>query len=252
MGIGDASGPGSLKGRVALVTGAGKGIGRAISIALACRGANVAVNYRNSEAEAESLGRQIQDLGVETLLIQGDVGKKEEARAVVQRVLDEFHRLDILVNNAGITRDRSLRNMTDDEWTDVINVNLNGTYYTTSAALPAMVEQKFGRIINIATCVGHAGGVGYAASKGGVVAFTKTVALEMARYNITANAISPGFTCTEMTSGIPPNILEQIKAKIPLGRLGMPDEVAKAAVFLAADADYITGQQVAVNGGLYM
>ena len=170
-------------------------------------------------------------------------------------VLDAWKRLDILVNNAGITRDKSLRKMVDDEWADVINVNLNGTYYCTSAALPAMIEQKFGRIINISSYIGQGGGFGqanYAASKGGIVAFTRAVAIEMAKYNITANAVSPGYTCTDMLAKVPPNVIEQIKAKIPMGRLAQPEEIAKAVAFLAADGDYITGQQINVNGGIYM
>jgi NAD(P)-dependent dehydrogenase (short-subunit alcohol dehydrogenase family) len=188
-------------------------------------------------------------------MLQGDVAVKEDARCVVRQVVKTWGRLDILVNNAGITRDKSTRNMDDQEWADVINVNLNGTYYCTSAALPHMIEQKYGRIINITSCVGHAGGFGqpnYAASKGGIVAFTRSVAIEMAKYNITANAIAPGFTLTETLSPIPPELLEQIKSRIPLGRFGEPAEIARAAVFLAAEGDYITGQQLSVNGGMFM
>ncbi|MGE5569757.1 MAG: 3-oxoacyl-[acyl-carrier-protein] reductase [Rhodospirillales bacterium] len=255
MTAGSPNGGGSLKGKVALVTGASRGIGRAIALELACRGAAVALNYRASQAEAESLAERIKEIGSEALLVQGDVAKREEAREVVRRVLDHFGRLDILVNNAGITRDKSLRKMADDDWADVINVNLNGTYYCTSAALPSMIDQKFGRIINISSVVGQSGNFGqanYAASKGGIASFTKTLALEMARYNITANTVAPGFTCTEMLQKIPANILEQIRAKIPLGRFAMPEDVAKAVAFLAADGDYITGQQLSVNGGIYM
>jgi NAD(P)-dependent dehydrogenase (short-subunit alcohol dehydrogenase family) len=245
----------SLKGRVALVTGGAKGIGGATALALSYRGAAVAVNYRSSQAAATALSDQIRDMGGECLLVQGDVSNPTEARAVVQRVIDEWQRLDILVNNAGITRDKSLRKMADDEWADVIKVNLNGTFYVTSAALPIMVEQKFGRIINITSMTGQTGNFGqanYAASKGGIMSFTKNLALELARYNITANAIAPGYTCTDMLSTIPSHLMEQVKAKIPLGRLAMPEEMAKAVVFLAADADYMTGQQLSINGGLFM
>jgi acetoacetyl-CoA reductase len=245
----------SLKGRVALVTGGAKGIGGATALALSYRGAAVAVNYRSSQAAATALSDQIRDMGGECLLVQGDVSNPTEARAVVQRVIDEWQRLDILVNNAGITRDKSLRKMADDEWADVIKVNLNGTFYVTSAALPIMVEQKFGRIINITSMSGQTGNFGqanYAASKGGIMSFTKNLALELARYNITANAISPGYTCTDMIASIPSHLMEQVKAKIPLGRLAMPEEMAKAVVFLAADADYMTGQQLSINGGLFM
>lgn len=243
----------SLKGRVALVTGAARGIGRAISLALACRGAAVAVNYRASTDAAESLAREIEELGAECLLVQGNVAQKDEARAVVRRVLDHWKRLDVLVNNAGITKDRAaVPKIGEDEcWTEIINVNLNGTYYCTSAALPAMVEQNYGRIINISSYLGQ-GGASFAASEGGIIAFTKAVALEVARSNITANAVAPGFTSTEMMASIPSNLLEQIKEKIPMGRLGMPEEIAKAVVFLAAEGDYITGQQLNVNGGVYL
>ena len=255
IGNGNGNGNAALHGRVALVTGAGRGIGRAIALELAHRGAAIAVNYRASKAEAESLKEEIEATGGECMLVQGNVSSSDEAHRVVKTVLDTWKRLDILVNNAGITRDKSFRKMADDEWADVINVNLNGTYYTTSAAIPAMVEQKFGRIINISSFVGQAGNFGqanYAASKGGMIAFTKAVAIEMAKYNITVNAIAPGFTCTEMLASIPPNVLDQIRAKIPMGRLARPEEIAKAAGFLATEGDYITGQQLNVNGGVYM
>ena len=245
----------TLQGKVALVTGAGKGIGRAIALEFAHRGAAVAVNYHLSKEHAESLADLIRDAGSECLVIQGDVAVKEDARRVVKTVLDTWGHLDVLVNNAGITRDKTMRKMSDDDWADVINVNLNGTYYCTSAALPSMMEHKFGRIINISSFVGQAGNFGqanYAASKGGIIAFTKVLALETARYNITANAIAPGFTCTEMLSQIPVNVLDQIRTKIPLQRFAQPAEVAKAAAFLATEGEYITGQQLNINGGLYM
>jgi 3-oxoacyl-(acyl-carrier-protein) reductase len=245
----------SLAGKVALVTGAGRGIGRAIALELARRGANVALNFRADAKQAESAAEEIRELGVECLLVQGDVAKKGEAARIVKEVLGKWQRLDILVNNAGITRDRSMRKMTDEDWAAVINVNLNGTFYCTSAAVPAMINQRFGRIINISSVVGQMGAFGqanYAASKGGIIAFTKTLALEMARFNITANAIAPGFTSTEMVDAIPEEVAAQIKAKIPLGRFASPEEIAKAAAFLAADGDYITGQELNVNGGYHM
>lgn len=252
---GNGNGSAALHGKVALVTGAGRGIGRAIALELAHRGAAVAVNYRTSQHDAESLMQEIEAAGADCMLVQGDVACSEQAHRVVKEVVDHWKRLDILVNNAGITRDKSLRKMADDEWADVINVNLNGTYYCTSAAIPTMIDQKYGRIINISSYVGQAGNFGqanYAASKGGIVAFTKAVALELAKFNITVNAVSPGFTCTEMLAKVPPNVLDQIRAKIPMGRLARPEEIAKAAAFLVTDADYITGQQISVNGGVYM
>jgi 3-oxoacyl-[acyl-carrier-protein] synthase III len=247
--------PTSLAGKVALVTGASRGIGRAIALELVRRGAHVALNFRSDAKQAESAADEIREMGGECLLVQGDVAEKGEAARIVKEVLDKWQRLDILVNNAGITRDRSMRKMTDDDWAAVINVNLNGTFYCTSAAVPAMVNQRFGRIINIASVVGQMGAFGqanYSASKGGIIAFTKTLALEMAKFNITANAIAPGFTSTEMVDAIPEEIAAQIKAKIPLGRFASPEEIAKAAAFLAADGDYITGQELNVNGGYHM
>jgi len=245
----------ALKGRVALVTGAAKGIGCAIALELAHRGASVAINYRESKIHAESLADLIRQVGPECLVVQGDVASELDAQRIVKTVLDTWGRLDILVNNAGITRDKSLRRMSDDDWSDVINVNLNGTYYCTSAALPSMIQHLFGRIINITSLGGPTGTFGqadHAANKGGVLKFTKSVALETAKYNITANAIAPGFTCTEMLAQIPSKVLEQIRAKIPLRRFAQPNEVAKAAAFLATDGDYITGQQLNIDGGLCM
>jgi NAD(P)-dependent dehydrogenase (short-subunit alcohol dehydrogenase family) len=245
----------SLEGKVVLVTGAARGIGRAIALELACRGADVAVNYRSSREHAETVAEQIREIGRKSLLVQGDVACKEDALQVVQTVLGTWRRLDILVNNAGITRDKSSRKLADDEWADVVNVNFNGTYYCTSAALPAMMDQKFGRIINInsnAGQMGHFGQGNYAASIGGIVAFTKSLALAMAKYNITANAVVPGFTSTEMLAKVPDHILEQIRVKIPLQRFAQPADVARAAAFLVTDGDYITGQQLNVSGGLYM
>ena len=245
----------SLVGRVALVTGSSRGIGRAIACELARRGAKVALNFRSDVKHAENAAEEIVEIGGECLLVQGDVAKKGEAARIVKEILDKWQRLDILVNNAGITRDRSMRKMTDDDWAAVINVNLNGTFYCTSAAVPAMMNQRYGRIINISSVVGQMGAFGqanYSASKGGIIAFTKTLALELAKFNVTANAIAPGFTSTEMVDAIPEEIAAQIKAKIPLGRFATPEEIAKAAAFLAADGDYITGQELNVNGGYHM
>jgi NAD(P)-dependent dehydrogenase (short-subunit alcohol dehydrogenase family) len=172
---------------------------------------------------------------------------------VVKEVINAWGRLDVLINNAGIRRDPSVRKVAEDEWSDVINVNLNGTYYCTSAALPWMMQQKFGRIVNIMSHFGHPGcGSANQAGKGGVGAYTKTVALDMARHNITVNSIAPGFTCTETLEAVPAEILDQIKAKIPMGRLASPQEIARAVGFLAAEADYMTGQQLNISGGLHM
>ena len=244
-----------LQGRVAIVTGAAKGIGRAIALRLAREGARVAVNYKSSEMEAKQVVEELVAAGGEAMLIQANVCDVAESRGLVRRVLDQWGRLDILVNNAGITRDRSLRKLSDEEWLSVIDNNLHSVYLCTTAAMPAMIEQKYGRIINISSYVGQAGNFGqanYAASKGGIIAFTKTAAIELAKFNITVNAIAPGFTLTDMLAKVAPEIQEQIKARIPMGRFGEPDEVAKVVVFIAADGDYITGQQINVNGGIYM
>jgi 3-oxoacyl-[acyl-carrier-protein] synthase III len=245
----------TLAGRVALVTGATCGIGKAIALEMARRGASVAINFRSDTKTAESVAQEIRKLGGGCIVIQGEVSKNDDAQRIVRTVLEKWQRIDILVNNAGITKDSSLQKMTDEDWDKVIAVNLDGTFNTTSAALPAMINQRFGRIINISSVIGQVGGFGqanYAASKGAITAFTKTVALELARYNITANTIAPGYMATDRVQEIPEKIAIQIRARIPLGRFAAPKEVAKAAGFLAADADYITGQELNVNGGCHM
>lgn len=244
-----------LEGKIALITGASRGIGRAIAAELARRGASVAVNFKVSRTAAEELRREIHELGCDCELFQGDVSDRQEARKLIHEAVEYFHRIDILINNAGITRDRSIRKMTDEDWAEVIDTNLNSVFYCTSAAIPTMIEQKYGRIVNIASFSGQAGNFGqanYAASKGGIIAMTKVLALELAKFNITANVISPGFTETEMVGAIPSEVLDQILARIPLKRLARPGEIAKAVAFLLCDGDYITGQQINVNGGLYM
>jgi acetoacetyl-CoA reductase len=246
---------GRLDGKNALVTGASRGIGRAIALQLARDGARVALNYRSGEAEAHAVAKEIQETGCQCLVLRADVNIAKEARALIGQVIEKWGRLDILVNNAGITRDKSLKKLNDEEWAEVLNTNLNSVYYCCSAALRSMAEQQYGRIINISSFVGQAGNFGqanYSASKGGIIAFTKTAAIEYAKYNVTVNALAPGFTLTEMLAKVPPNVQEQIKARIPMGRFGLPEEIAKAVAFLAAEGDYITGQQINVNGGVYM
>lgn len=246
---------GRLDNKMTLVTGASRGIGKAIALELAREGATVAINYRSGEAEARAVADEIGSLGGNTMLVQANVSDKTEARDMVKRVIDNFGRLDVLVNNAGITRDRSMRKLTDDDWMEVINTNLNSVYFCSTAAMEGMIAQKYGRIINISSFVGQAGNFGqanYAASKGGIIAFTKTAALELAKHNITVNALAPGFTLTDMLAKVPDNVQDQIKSKIPMGRFGLPEEIAKAVLFLAAEGDYITGQQINVNGGVYM
>ncbi|TYC57687.1 3-oxoacyl-[acyl-carrier-protein] reductase [Marinobacter sp. BW6] len=244
-----------LKGKVALVTGASRGIGRHIALQLAQRGADVAINYRSRQHEGDEVAKEIEATGVRALAFQADLSKMPEARNLVRQVQEQWGRIDILVNNAGITKDKSMKKLTDDDWNDVLDTNLGSVYATCSEVLKIMMDQKYGRIINITSFVGQAGNFGqanYAASKGGIIAFTKTLALEMAKYNITVNAIAPGFTETEMLAQVPENIREQIIARVPMGRFGKPEEIARAVVFLAAEGDYITGQQINVNGGVYM
>jgi acetoacetyl-CoA reductase len=245
----------ALEGRRALVTGAARGIGRAIAIALAAEGADVAVNYQSSEADARALAGELAKMGRKTLLFKGDVGERSTWNSMIEKIKQSWGALDILVNNAGITRDKTLRKMTDDDWLAVLNTNLNACYFGVSAVAPMMIEQKFGRIINISSFVGQAGNFGqanYAASKGGIIAFTKTAALVLAKYNVTCNALAPGFTETGMLAKVPEPVQATILARIPMGRFGKPEEIAKAVLFLAAHGDYITGQQINVNGGVYM
>lgn len=244
-----------LEGKTALVTGASRGIGRSIALELARAGAKVAIVYQSNEAKAKEVADEISALPGTALLVKADVGKSAEARAMVKRVIDEFGRLDILVNNAGITRDTSLKKMTDQQWEEVVQTNLNGYFYCMSAAIPIMSEQKSGRIINISSMNGQVAAFGqanYSASKGGIIALTKTAALELARSGITVNTVAPGFTETDMFAEVPEKVQEQIKSRIPLGRFAKPIEIAKAVLFLAADGDYITGQQLNVNGGAFM
>src|SRR6202140_4878938 len=246
---------GRLAGKIALVTGASRGIGRAITMALAKEGAAIAVNYRVSESEAKRVVEELNALGVKTMLAQANVSNGSETREMVQRVIKAWGRIDVMVNNAGITRDKTLRKMTDEDWFEVISTNLNSVYFGVMAVMPLMIEQKYGRIINISSFVGQAGNFGqanYSASKGGIIAFTKTAAIELAKYNVTVNALAPGFTETEMLSKVAPAVREQILTKIPMGRVGKPEEIAKAVAFLCSEGDYITGQQINVNGGVYM
>lgn len=245
----------SIEGKTAVVTGGSRGIGRHIALQFAQRGVNVAINYRSSRDEADNVVNEMQQIGVNAMAMQADMAQMPEARKVVDQTYQEWGRIDILVNNAGITRDKSMKHLTDDDWQDVMDTNLGGVYATCSEVWPIMIDQNYGRIINITSFVGQAGNFGqanYAASKGGIIAFTKTMALEMAKYNITVNAIAPGFTETEMLAQVPEKIREKIIARIPMRRFGQPEEIARTVAFIAAEGDYITGQQINVNGGVYM
>jgi 3-oxoacyl-(acyl-carrier-protein) reductase len=244
-----------LDGKTALVTGASRGIGRAIALELAREGAKVAVNYQSNDAKAKEVADEIAKFGGTCLLVKANLADPKEARAMVKRVADQFTHLDVLVNNAGITRDKLLPKMTDEDWLEVIQTNLNAMFFCTSAAIPIMTAQSFGRIINISSMNGQVGAIGqanYSASKGGIIAFTRTAALELAKSGITVNAIAPGFTETDMFAKVPATIQTQIKAKIPLGRFAQPEEIARMVSFLVSDGDYITGQQIGINGGAFM
>jgi acetoacetyl-CoA reductase/3-oxoacyl-[acyl-carrier protein] reductase len=246
---------GRLDGQTALVTGGSRGIGRAIVLALAREGAKVALNYQSSDAKAQEVVDEVASFGGTCVLAKANLADPQEARAMVKRVADQFTHLDVLVNNAGITRDKLLTRMTDEDWLEVIQTNLNAVFFCTSAAIPIMTAQSYGRIINIGSMNGQIGAVGqanYSASKGGIIAFTRTAALELAKSNITVNVVAPGFTETDMFAKVPANLQAQIRGRIPLNRFAQAEEIAKAVVFLAADGDYITGQQINVNGGAFM
>jgi acetoacetyl-CoA reductase len=244
-----------LDNKVAVVTGGSRGIGKAIALELSKHGAQVVINYNNSAEAAYSVVDEIKAKGGIAFACQADVSDSLQAQSLIEDTMSLYGRVDILVNNAGITRDKTFRKLTAADWKEVIDVNLNSVFYTTSAVLPMMTEQKYGRIINISSIIGQAGGFGqtnYSASKAGIIGFTKSLALETARNNITVNAICPGFIETDMVADIPADVLQQIVSKIPARRLGGANEIAKAVYFLITNGDYITGQQLNVNGGLYM
>lgn len=246
---------GRVDGKTALVTGSSRGIGRAIALELASEGAKVAVNYASNESRAQEVADEISKMGGTCILHKANIGDAKEAREMVEKIAEQFTHLDVLVNNAGITRDNLLPRMTDQQWEEVIQTNLNGCFYCTSAAIPIMTAQSFGRIVNISSMNGQVPAMGqanYSAAKGGIIAFTRTAAAELVRSGITVNTVAPGYTETDMFAAVPDAIQAQIKAKIPLGRFAHAEEIAKAVTFLVADGDYITGQQINVNGGAHM
>ncbi|MCZ2258309.1 3-oxoacyl-[acyl-carrier-protein] reductase [Sporosarcina sp. G11-34] len=243
-----------LEGKVAIVTGGSRGIGAAIAKELARNGARVAFNYQSRIDSAEALVKEIEDEGGTSFAVKADVADIKGVQNFLDEVVSRYGQVDILVNNAGITRDRSFRNLSQEDWNEVINVNLNSVFNTTSAVINQMLENKSGRIINISSIIGQSGGFGqsnYAAAKAGMVGFTKSLALETAKNGITVNAICPGFIETEMVAAMPDNVKEQMISNIPMKRLGQSQEIAEAVLFLA-QANYITGQSINVNGGLYM
>jgi acetoacetyl-CoA reductase len=247
--------PGVLEGKCGLVTGGGRGIGRAIALELGRHGANVAVGYSgNAEAAALAVD-ELCGLGVEAVAVKGNVALPSEVKPAIAKVAERFGRIDFLVNNAGITRDRSLAKMVHEDWNAVIDVNLHSIFNVTYEVVPYMLQQGYGRIVNISSVIGQMGNFGqanYATAKAGMIGFTKSAALEFARKGITVNCVAPGYTETEMVAAVPKEALERVVARIPMGRLGKTEEMAEAVFFLIAYGDYITGQVIAVNGGMYM
>ncbi|WP_099158062.1 3-oxoacyl-[acyl-carrier-protein] reductase [Virgibacillus ndiopensis] len=245
-----------LKGKSALVTGASRGIGKAIALELAKQGANVAVNYAGSEAKAQAVVEEIEGLGVKAFKIQADVANEANVKDMVKQVIGEFGSLDILVNNAGITRDNLLMRMKEEEFDQVINTNLKGVFVCTKAVTRQMMKQRSGKIVNVASIVGVSGNPGqanYVAAKAGVIGLTKSTAKELAARNIFVNAVAPGFISTDMTDELTDEQREGMLTMIPLAKLGEAEDVAKVVRFLASnDSNYITGQTIHVDGGMVM
>jgi len=241
-----------MNGQVALVTGGTRGIGLAISERLAARGVTIAAGYSRDKESAESFREAHPGSSVH----QGNVGSNEDCERVISEVLDAHGRLDVLVNNAGITADKTVRRMTPDDWDRVVQVNLSGAFYLSRAILQHMLDRGSGRIINISSIIGSAGNIGqanYAAAKAGLFGLTMSLAQETARKGITVNSVAPGYISTEMVAAVPKEALDKVIAKIPVGRLGEPDEIARVVEFLAdPDSGFITGQVYAANGGQYM
>lgn len=246
----------TLEGAVVVITGAGRGIGRAIALELGQGGAQVAINYAHSKESAEELVRWLREHGSQhALAIQADVSDATQAASLIDEAVQRLGRIDVLVNNAGINIDRSLKNLSVEDWDTVLQMDLHSYFYTVKAAVPYFAKQRSGKIINISSFVGQAGNFGqanYSAAKAGIIGFTKTAALELARSNVTVNAICPGFIETEMYQNVPDKVKEGILQRIPLRRVGTPQEVARAVLYLIVDGDYITGQTLNINGGIYM
>ncbi|ELH8526488.1 3-oxoacyl-[acyl-carrier-protein] reductase [Staphylococcus pseudintermedius] len=242
--------------KVALVTGASRGIGRSIALQLAEEGYNVVVNYAGNQEKAEAVVEEIKNKGVESVAMQANVANGDEVKAMIKEIVKTFGSLDVLVNNAGITRDNLLMRMKEHEWDDVIDTNLKGVFNCIQKATPQMLKQRAGRIINLTSVVGAVGNPGqinYVASKAGVIGMTKTAARELASRNITVNAVAPGFIVSDMTDALNDDLKETIKTQIPLGRFGQDTDIAHTVAFLASDkAAYITGQTIHVNGGMHM
>ncbi|NWG02378.1 MAG: 3-oxoacyl-[acyl-carrier-protein] reductase [Syntrophaceae bacterium] len=244
-----------LKGKVALVTGAAQGIGRSVALLLARNGADVVISDINLE-KAEETAKEIESLGQKAMAVKVDVAHFTEVEQMVGTILEQFGKIDILINNAGITRDKLILRMTEEDWDAVLNVNLKGTFHCTKAVIRHMAKQRSGKIVSIASVVGEMGNAGqanYSASKAGVIGLTKTIAREFAQRGINVNAVAPGYIETPMTEVLPERVKEELKRLIPMERLGKPEDVAEAVLFLVSEeSNYITGQVLNVNGGIYM
>ncbi len=243
-------------GRVALVTGGGRGIGRAVAVRLANEGAHVAISYRSNDTAAEEVAERVRAAGAKCEIFKGDVASPEDVDALFKGVGEVFGQVEILVNNAGLTRDNLMMRMKESEFDEVLSTNLKGTYLCTRAALRPMIRARWGRIVNVSSVVGLVGNAGqanYAASKAGIIGFTKSVAREVAQRGVTANVVAPGYVETELTSSLSEKVKDQIRGQVPAGRFAEAEEVAEVVAFLAGEgAAYITGQTVAVDGGMTM
>jgi len=242
-------------GKVAIVTGSSRGLGRAIVRELADHGCRVVINYFQSKEQAEQLLAELKDKGQEAIAVQAGVAHPDDVQSMIDTTVKEFGGIDILINNAGVNRDRTIRRMSIEEWQEVIATDLSSAFYCTYSALPHMIERGGGRIVNMSSIVGQMGNLGqsnYAAAKAGMVGFTKSAAQELARFNITVNAMCPGFIETEMVTNLTEDVQQALIAKIPLGRFGKAEEVARLCRFLVSEGDYITGAQININGGMYL
>lgn len=246
----------SLDGKVALITGGAKGLGKAIAAKLASLGADIVINDIGTKDTASEAIEEIESFGKKVTFIQADISKFDEAKSLVEKAIEEHGKVDILVNNAGITRDNLIMRMSEEDFDSVINVNLKGTFNMSKSVIRSMLKNKYCSIINISSVVGVAGNAGqtnYAASKAGVIGFTKSLAKEVAKKNVRVNAVAPGFIETDMTDKLSEDIMEEYKKNIPLGKLGEPEDVANAVAFLASDmSKYITGQVLVIDGGLFI
>lgn len=244
-----------LEGKTAIVTGAGRGIGREIARELAAVGANVVLNYVTSADAAKALAADLSEYGGKHITVKANVSDYNDAQNMAKIVHETYGQIDILVNNAGITRDKTLKNMTFEQWDEVIHTNLYSIFNCTKAVLPYMLERKYGRIVNVSSFVALAGNVGqanYAATKAGMIGFSKSVALEVSRHGITVNVVAPGFTETDMLWEVPENIRTRILERIPMGRFGTSEEIAKCVRYIVSEADYMTAQVISINGGVYI